>query len=120
MPDVKRVGSGELFPTDEPVSGEALVGRGDDVDAIASALLGSINTVLAGPRRLGKTSVARAALEICRARRLHGRGGPIQASPTRWQLAESLTVERAREPTEGRQLSPGRDRRPRGRGRSPR
>src|SRR5438132_9769091 len=62
----QRVGSGELFPTDEPVSGEALIGRADDVDAIANSLLGSINVVLAGPRRLGKTSVARAALEVCR------------------------------------------------------
>jgi hypothetical protein len=45
----KRVGSGELFPTDEPVGGEALIGRADDVDAIASSLLGAINVVLAGP-----------------------------------------------------------------------
>jgi AAA+ ATPase superfamily predicted ATPase len=36
------------------------------VDAIATSLLGAINVVLAGPRRLGKTSVARAALEVCR------------------------------------------------------
>ena len=67
MPDnQRRVGSGELFPTDEPVSGEALIGRTDDVDAIASSLLGAVNVVLAGPRRSGKTSVARAALEVCR------------------------------------------------------
>jgi len=47
----RRVGSGELCPTDEPAGGEALIGRADDVDAIASSLLGAVNVVLAGPRR---------------------------------------------------------------------
>lgn len=93
MPDVKRIGSGELFPTDEPVSGEALIGRADDVDAIASALLGSINTVLAGPRRLGKTSVARAALEICRREGVYTVGVDLFKQPDALQLAESLAVE---------------------------
>jgi len=40
-----------LCPTDEPAGGEALIGRADDVDAIASSLLGAVNVVLAGPRR---------------------------------------------------------------------
>ncbi len=93
MPDVKRIGSGELFPTDEPVSGDALIGRADDVDAIASALLGSINTVLAGPRRLGKTSVARAALEICRREGVYTVAVDLFKQPDALQLAESLTVE---------------------------
>jgi hypothetical protein len=85
------VGSGEFFPTDEPVSREALIGRADDVDAIASSLLGAINVVLAGPRRLGKTSVARAALEVCRpGGRLHGRRGTVQAA--RLQDSPAVTV----------------------------
>jgi CRISPR-associated endonuclease/helicase Cas3 len=43
-----------------------MIGRGDDVDAIARALAGGGNVVLAGPRRTGKTTVAQAALEACR------------------------------------------------------
>jgi DNA-binding transcriptional ArsR family regulator len=42
-----------------------MIGRADDVDRIASALLGGGNVVLAGPRRTGKTTVAQAALEAC-------------------------------------------------------
>src|ERR1700722_15176198 len=88
----RRVGSGELFPTDEPVSGEALIGRADDVDAIASSLLGAINVVLAGPRRLGKTSVARAALDVCRAADAYTVAVDLFRQPDALQLAESLTV----------------------------
>lgn len=43
-----------------------MVGRADDVDRVASALIGGGNIVLAGPRRTGKTTVADAALEVCR------------------------------------------------------
>lgn len=65
MSDTPRRRSAELFPTDEPVSPNRLIGRADDVDRVASALLGGGNVVLAGPRRTGKTSVGDAALEIC-------------------------------------------------------
>ena len=43
-----------------------MMGRADDVDRVASALIGGGNIVLAGPRRTGKTTVADAALEVCR------------------------------------------------------
>jgi len=43
-----------------------MIGRADDVDRVASALLGGGNVVLAGPRRTGKTTVADAALDACR------------------------------------------------------
>ena len=42
-----------------------MIGRADDVDRVATALLGGGNIVLAGPRRTGKTTVADAALEVC-------------------------------------------------------
>src|SRR5450755_487938 len=87
-----RVGSGELFPTDEPVSGDALIGRADDVDSIATSLLGAINVVLAGPRRLGKTSVARAAVEVCRAAGVYTVAVDLFRQPDGLALAESLSV----------------------------
>jgi DNA-binding transcriptional ArsR family regulator len=65
MRDKRRVASAELFPTDRPLSAEAMIGREEDVDRVATALLGGVNTVLAGPRRTGKTTVADAAVAIC-------------------------------------------------------
>jgi AAA+ ATPase superfamily predicted ATPase len=61
----KRVGSAVLFPTDHPISTEEMIGREDDVDTVAMALMGGGNVVLAGPRRTGKTTVADAAIDIC-------------------------------------------------------
>lgn len=52
-----------LFPTDDPVPADMMIGRRGDVDEIAQALASGVNVVLAGPRRTGKTSVAEAALE---------------------------------------------------------
>jgi hypothetical protein len=43
-----------------------MIGRAGDVDRVAMSLLGGGNVVMAGPRRIGKTTVADAALEICR------------------------------------------------------
>ena len=100
----RRVGSGELFPTDEPVSGDALIGRADDVDAIASSLLGAVNVVLAGPRRLGKTSVARTALEICRRADAYTVAVDLFKQPDALQLAESLTVATLANRPKARQL----------------
>ena len=66
MSDItKRVGSAILFPTDHPISTEEMIGREDDVDTVAMALVGGGNVVLAGPRRTGKTTVADAAIGIC-------------------------------------------------------
>ena len=42
-----------------------MIGREEDVDQVAMALLGGVNTILAGPRRTGKTTVADAAVAIC-------------------------------------------------------
>jgi hypothetical protein len=56
-----------LFPTDIPVPLDAMIGRRQDVEELADALLAGTSIVLAGPRRTGKTSVAYAALERVRA-----------------------------------------------------
>ncbi len=59
-----RLGSGELFPTDTPIPAERMIGRDEEVAAIARSLAGGGNLVIAGPRRTGKTSVCDAALEM--------------------------------------------------------
>jgi uncharacterized protein len=61
----RRPGSAELFPTDEPIPPAAMIGRDDDVDAIARGLIGGANLIVAGPRRTGKTTVCDAALAVC-------------------------------------------------------
>lgn len=45
-----------------------MFGRADDVDRVATALLGGANVVLAGPRRTGKTTVADAVLAVAKDR----------------------------------------------------
>lgn len=67
MSDRPRVGSAVLFPTDHPVRPDSMIGRAGDVERTALSLLGAGNVVMAGPRRIGKTTVADAALEVCRA-----------------------------------------------------
>lgn len=44
-----------------------MIGRDGDVDRVALSLLGGGNIVMAGARRIGKTTVADAALAVCRA-----------------------------------------------------
>lgn len=55
--------STELFPTDEIVDGERLIGRDDDIQTLVAQLRVGINLTLAGPRRTGKSSVAYAGIE---------------------------------------------------------
>ena len=63
---MRRIGSAVLFPTDHPLGPGTMIGRSSDVDRISVALVGGGNVVLAGPRRIGKTTVADAALVACR------------------------------------------------------
>jgi len=54
----------ELFPTDEPVRPDLLIGRRGDVRDLASRLGEGTHVVMAGPRRTGKSTVGLAALEL--------------------------------------------------------
>lgn len=68
MTEHQRPRSRDLFPTDGPVRADRLIGRAADVDELANALDNGLNRILVGPRRTGKTSVARAAVAEVRAR----------------------------------------------------
>ncbi len=59
---MSRESSAILFPTDQPLSAELLIGRSEDVREIAATLAGGGHLVISGPRRTGKTSVCDAAL----------------------------------------------------------
>jgi hypothetical protein len=82
-----------LFPTDHPLAAELMIGRTADVDRIAMALLGGGNVVLAGPRRTGKTTVADAALEVCRADDAYTARVDLFESADAGELAHLLTLE---------------------------
>ena len=56
----------ELFPTDDPVGSDLLIGRASDVRDLASRLGEGTHMVMAGPRRTGKSTVGLAALERLR------------------------------------------------------
>ncbi len=70
-----------------------MIGRGDDVNRAAAALLGGANIVLAGPRRTGKTTVAEAALEVCRKEGAYAAAVDFFALVDASELAQALTVE---------------------------
>lgn len=55
-----------LFPTDRPVSLEAMIGRHGEATTLAGELCNGLNRFLAGPRRTGKTSLCRAAVSIAK------------------------------------------------------
>lgn len=63
--DNLRIGSAVLFPTDHPLELDTMIGRASDVDRVALSLLSGGNVVMAGARRIGKTTVADAALAVC-------------------------------------------------------
>ena len=56
----------ELFPTDDPVTPDLLIGRSGDVRELASRLKEGTHIVMAGPRRTGKSTVGLATLEKLR------------------------------------------------------
>ena len=58
-----RLRSRDLFPTDAPLPAAQLIGRTDVVTSLTDALTQGMHQVVLGPRRTGKTSVCRAALE---------------------------------------------------------
>lgn len=69
-----------------------MIGRAEDVDRIASALLGGGNVVLAGPRRTGKTTVAQAALEACASNGAYVAAVDLFDFVDATELAHELTV----------------------------
>jgi hypothetical protein len=60
---MSRLRSRDLFPTDAPVPAAGLIGRDDDVAVLRADLAAGVNQVMLGPRRTGKTSVCRGALD---------------------------------------------------------
>ena len=87
------MGSAVLFPTDHPLDTAAMIGRAADVERVALALVGGGNVVLAGPRRIGKTTVADAALLACRSDGAYAAKVDLFECADAGALAHLLTLE---------------------------
>src|SRR5271165_7352192 len=61
----------ELFPTDDPVKPDLLIGRREDVHDLAARLRDGTHMVMAGPRRTGKSTVGLAALKRVRSPKVY-------------------------------------------------
>lgn len=61
----------ELFPTDDPVKPGLLIGRASDVRELAARLGDGTHMVMAGPRRIGKSTVGLAALQRVRSSKFY-------------------------------------------------
>jgi uncharacterized protein len=87
-----RQASGDLFPTDVPIPASQMIGRGDDVQEIAAALVGGTHVIVAGPRRTGKTSVCEAALGRAHRRGCYTARLDLFRIADAAELAETLTL----------------------------
>jgi hypothetical protein len=69
-----------------------MIGRAEDVDRVAAALLGGGNVVLAGARRTGKTTVADATMEACAADGAYVASVDLFGLTDATEFAQALTV----------------------------
>lgn len=87
-----REPSAALFPSDQPLPSELLIGRQDDVDEIAATLIGGGHLIVAGPRRTGKTSVCDAALDVAAAQNCYVVSVDLFRIASAAELAEALVA----------------------------
>ncbi len=82
----------DVFPTDAPVRPREMIGRREDVNAVAGALSDGVHTIIAGPRRIGKTSVCEAALARLRRRGVYVAAVDLFEQADAGELAASLVA----------------------------
>jgi uncharacterized protein len=87
-----RTASGELFPTDSPITAGRLIGRRDDLREMATRLEAGTHLILAGARRTGKTSVCEAALARLRRRGVYTASVDLFRVSDTAELAEALAA----------------------------
>jgi hypothetical protein len=87
-----RQASGDLFPTDTPIPASQMIGRGEDIAEISTALANGTNLIVAAPRRTGKTSVCDAALGRLTRRGYYTAHLDLFRIADAIELAEALTL----------------------------
>lgn len=87
-----RMRSRDLFPTDEPIPSDRMIGRADDVAELARSLENGLHRIIAGPRRTGKTTVCRAALERVRSSGLYVAEASLFDASDAGELAETIVA----------------------------
>ncbi len=81
----------QLFPTDQPVAPDQMIGRGGDVDRIAASLGSGQSLRILAPRRTGKTTVCDAALSRFEAEGRYAASVDLMRSAGAAGLARDLT-----------------------------
>jgi hypothetical protein len=81
----------QLFPTDEPVAADRLIGRTHDVRRIATSLETGQNLRVLSPRRTGKTTVCDAALSRLREKGWYAASVDLMQPAGAVGLAQELT-----------------------------
>jgi len=89
---MSRQRSSDLFPTDRPLPIGEMIGREADVREIAATLTGGASTIVAGPRRTGKTSVCDAVLERLARRGFYTVAVDLFRIATAAEMAEALVA----------------------------
>jgi uncharacterized protein len=87
-----RQRSSDLFPTDQPIPASQMIGREADVREITAILAGGSSVVVAGSRRIGKTSVCDAALGRLAKRGFYTVAVDLFRIATAAELAEALVA----------------------------
>ncbi len=90
---MKRIPSGELFPTDDPIPAGELIGRAQDVEEIAAALEAATNLIVAAPRRTGKTTACDAAIDRLRSRGIYTASIDLWEATDLTNLAEAIVTQ---------------------------
>lgn len=61
-----RVHSATLFPTEQPLAREQMIGRETDIEELVTQLANGVHRIIAAPRRTGKSSVCQAVVATLR------------------------------------------------------
>src|SRR6478735_2702715 len=88
-----RLRSRDLFPSEEPVRPEEIIGRQSDLEELSSQLSGGLHRIVAAPRRTGKSTVCEATIAALRRRRFYTVSVSLFQDTNATALAEAIAQE---------------------------
>lgn len=88
-----RLRSRDLFPSEEPVRPEEIIGRRSDLEELSSQLSDGLHRVIAAPRRTGKSTLCEATIAALRRRRFYTVSVSLFRDTNAAALAEAIAQE---------------------------
>jgi hypothetical protein len=88
-----RLRSRDLFPSEEPVRPEEIIGRQSDLEELSSQLSDGLHRIVAAPRRTGKSTVCEATIAALRRRRFYTVSVSLFQDTNATALAEAIAQE---------------------------